>query len=160
MKRLQLACLAALFIFLTGCGVLAQQPPDQAVRLAVAQQLSSAQQTIAQGLGAQGLGASGQLKPNFKIDRLEVKNRKRVSEKRFQQSGYPSDIYKVEGTVKATLTASNYKVQQSGPFKVYLGTNPQESNDTENAADTQSPGSQSKIETWFMIRPDEPKLPQ
>ena len=152
--------MAALLIFLTSCGALAQQPPDQAVRLAVIQQLSHAQQTI-----AQGLGDSSQLKPNFKINRLEVKNRKRVAEKRFQRRGYPSDIYKVEGTVKATLTASNYKVQQSGPFKVYLGTNPKGSDNTENVADSQSASSESadsesKLETWFMISPDELKPPQ
>lgn len=146
--------MAALFIFLTGCRALAQQPPDQAVRLAVAQQLSNAQQTI-----AQGLGASNPIKPNFKIDKLEVKNRERVSEKRFQRSGYPSDIYKVEGTVKATLTASNRKVQQSGPFKIYLGTNSKDSTNTADA-DSQSIDSQSKIQTWFMINPDEPKPPQ
>ena len=142
--------MSALLIFLTSCGALAQQPPDQAIRLAVAQQLSNTQQAI-----AQGLGASIPIQPNFKIDKLEVKDRKRVSEERFQRDGYPSDIYKVEGTVKATLTASNRKIQQSGPFTVYLGTNPKDSATTEKGAD-----SQSKIETWFMISPDEPKPPQ
>lgn len=142
-------CLAVLLILLTGCGALAQQPPAQAVRLAVSQQLTHAQQLI-----AQELGISAQPEPNFKIDRLDIKSRERLSAKKFQRQGYPSDIYKVKGTVEATLTASHRKVQQSGPFEVYLGTNPKDS------ANTDGTDPQSKIETWFMISPDEPKPPQ
>lgn len=166
-------CLALVLTLLTSCGLLAQQPPEQAVRLAVIQQLSHAQQSIAQTLGAPNeLTPSLTLKPNFRIDKLDIASREKVSEKRFQQPGYPSDIYKVSGTLSTTLTAANRKIQQNSPFEVYLGTYiatkptkvsqkalPQKST-APNSAPEKDPEEFSVTnpeefpgETWFLIDP-------
>ncbi len=146
MKRLQLTCLAVLLSFLTSCNLLAQQPPTQAVRLAVIQQLTHTQQTIAQELGLTGQPT---LKPNFKIDKLDIQSRIRVTDPKFQQQGYPSDIYKVQGTISTTLTASERKIQQSGPFEIYLGTNPKTKGKTSQTNQSDDP-----LETWFLINPN------
>jgi len=180
---------ALLSTVLTGCGTLAQQPPTEAVRLAVIQQLTRNQQTIAQALRTTGTAAdiapdttpgtalgtaSGTtpLKPNFKLDRLSIDSRKKISEKRFQQERYPTDIYKVQGTLETTLTAPGRKIHQSSPFEVYLGTNPPAkptANSTPKIKNRKSgpvsdPASESAsepaIETWYLIDPDEPTQPQ
>ncbi len=158
MKRLQLVCLAVLLSFLTSCGLLMQQPPTQAVRLAVTQQLTHAQQTIAQELGVR---YQPTLKPNFKIDQLNIQSRAKVSEPRFQQPGYPSDIYKVKGSFNTTLKASDGKIQQSSPFEIYLGTNPKpKKNNPKTSANSEANDStwqNNPVETWFLINPNEVK---
>jgi hypothetical protein len=154
MKKLQLVCLAVLLSFLASCGLLAQQPPNQAVRLAVTQQLTHAQQTIAQELG---LANQSALKPNFKLEKLDIQSRTKVSEPRFQQKGYPHDIYKVQGSFNATLTTAERKIRQSSPFEVYLGTNPEAGAPSEGKSDSNS---DSKVETWFLIDTNEVKPTQ
>lgn len=157
--------MAILLTFVTSCGTLAQQPPTEAVRLAVSQQMANAQQAIAQGLGMSG-GISSQPKPNFTLDKLDIKSRERLSAKSFQSKGYPSELYKVTGTLTTTLAASNHKIQQNAPFEVYLGTTPKETNaqtdnNSENSPkDGSKDGPESDIETWFMISPDALKPPQ
>jgi hypothetical protein len=169
MKRFQLACLAILLSFLTSCGVLAQQPPNQAVRLAIAQQLSRTQQTIAQELGDRAA-----LKPNFTINKLNIQSRTKISNSKFHPKGYPADIYKVKGTFNATLTASDHKFQQVSPFEVYLGTHLEGlegdasaksdslSSKKSNPPNANPPSTDSKtdrkVETWFLIDPNKVKL--
>lgn len=139
-------CLA-LLLLLTGCGVLNQVPPNQAVKLAIAQQLTNAQQSIAQNLG---MPSEPEIKPNFTVNRINVESREKLaSSKRSSAAAvssrrYPGDLYRVRGTFEATLRAPNRKtqkkIQQSSAFEVYLGTDPQ---DTREA------------ETWFLIKPSE-----
>jgi hypothetical protein len=155
MKRLQLVCLAVLISFLTSCGLAAQQPPTQAVRLAVTQQLAHTQQTIAQELGFTDQPV---LKPNFKIDKLDIQSRTPVSAPISQQQGYPSAIYKVQGTVSTTLTSSEGKIQQSSPFEVYLGNNPKTKGTTSESNRSETNSSGSNVETWFLIDPQKMKL--
>jgi hypothetical protein len=155
MKRLQLVCLAVLLSVLTSCGILSQQPPNQAIRLAVTQQLTHSQQAIAQELG---LTHQSALKPNFKIEKLNIQSRTKVSdEPKFQQPGYPPDIYKVQGSFNATLTTAERKIQQSSPFEIYLGTHPKTGAPSEGKSESTP---DSKVETWFLINPNEMKLAQ
>ena len=116
MKRLQLACLAlclAIGLFLTSCGVLNQVPPDQAIRLAIAQQQTNVRQKISKGLGISEQ-ASSTLK--FKIDGLNVASRQKLGESKRLPQGYPENLYKVRGTFSATVNGSTQKMQQEGPF--------------------------------------------
>ncbi len=162
-QTVKAACLLGLVLLLTlltSCGILSQQPPNQAVRLAVSQQLSNLQNNIAQGLGID----EPALNPNFKIDKLEITSREKVSNPRFQQKGYPSDIYKVRGTVETTLTAASRKIQQTSPFEIYLGTNAlkkaakKSEQQNENRSKDQSENEpENKPETWYLIAPDVPK---
>ena len=120
--------LLATLLLLTGCGVLAQTPPDQAVKLAIAQTLANTQQSLAQDLQ---LDAA---KPNFKIKKITVKSRQQVNQPEFKQ--YPGDVYRVRGTFDATLNQS--ESSQSNPFDLYLSSDTQETD---------------KIETWYLIHP-------
>ena len=121
---------------------------------------------LLKGPGPFGLAYT--LEPNFKIDRLDIASREKVQEQRFQKKGYPSDIYKVQGTVETTLTVSSRKVQQASPFELYLGrdeppSRPAQSqrnssaNPTSNSADS---APKESIETWYLIASNQPKLPQ
>lgn len=119
--------------------------------------MADTQQAIAQELGL-STEALGQPKPNFTLNELDIKSRERLSAKRFQRQGFPSDIYKVKGTLTATLAASSHKIQQSAPFEVYLGTNPEENQKKTSA---QADGdAKNGPEIWFMISPDALTPPQ
>lgn len=134
MKRLKLVCLTLLLIILTGCGVLSQTPPDRAVKLALAQQLTHTQQILAQDLG---MAASDSV-PNFKIDRLTVTSRQKLAKSSLQRDDIPGDAYRVRGTFEATLTGANRQIQQSSPFDIYL------------SADLKG---DSETQTWFFFQP-------
>ena len=134
MKRLRLACLILLMIVLTSCGVLSQTPPTQAIKLALAQQLTDTQQTLARDLGV----ADSPSAPNFKINRITVDSRKKLDKSRLQREDIPGDAYRVRGTFEATLTGANRRIQQSSPFEIYL------SADLEDDSETQ---------TWFFFQP-------
>ncbi len=137
----------ALLLLLTGCGVLNQVPPNRAVKLAIAQQLTNTQQSIAQSLG---MAPEPEIKPNFTVNRLNVESREkltgsqRVSAAAISPRRYPGDLYRVRGTFEATLRAPNrktqQKIQQSSAFEVYLSTDPQDTRE---------------IETWFLVKPSE-----
>ena len=133
MKRLRLACLILLMIVLTSCGVLSQTPPTQAIKLALAQQLTDTQQTLARDLGV----ADSPSAPNFKINRITVDSRKKLDKSRLQREDIPGDAYRVRGTFEATLTGANRRIQQSSPFEIYL------SADLEDDSETQ---------TWFFFQ--------
>ncbi|MGB7248348.1 MAG: hypothetical protein WBC73_05360 [Phormidesmis sp.] len=147
MKRFKLAGLALSLVFLTslltGCDRFSQVPPNQAVKLAIAHQLTKTQQALAQDLGL-ATTATGESKPNFKIDALVVQSREKLTDPTFQQDRYPSDLYRVRGTYQAHLTAPSLRSTQSEqpdtPFDLYLGTNPQ-------------PDSEGDVETWFLVEP-------
>lgn len=128
---LRIICLAVLLL-LTSCGVLAQTPPDQAVKLAIAQTLTNQQQAIAQTLN---LSAS---KPNFKIEKIDIKNRQKITSPDFKQ--YPGEVYRIRGTFDTTLRgpAKSPQLEPNNPFDLYLSTDPQDT---------------SEIETWFLIYP-------
>lgn len=140
MKRLSLVCLAALLILLTGCGVMAETPPKQAIQLALSQRLENTQASLALGLGlSDELGRT----PNFKINQLTVQSREKLTGEAFENRA-PGDVYRVRGTFSTTLTISNpskhaNSFQQSSPFEIYLGSSPQDAN--------------SDVETWFVIKP-------
>lgn len=151
MKRLQLVCIALLFLLLTSCGVLSQTPPNQAIELAIAQQQTNIQQAIAQGLGTQAEAAT---KPNFKINQLNVKNRQKLSLPAAQQKRLPASLYKVRGTFEATLSTPEQTIRQENPFEVYLGTNDLDDN-LENKSTEPEP-----TQTWYLIPPDSLKPPQ
>ncbi len=143
MKRLQLVCIALLFLLLASCGVLNQVPPDQAIRLAIAQQQTNIQQEI-----SKGLGLSAQTEPalKFSIDKLTVENRQKLTGSTLSQPGYPDSIYKVRGTFDATLNSSEQAIHQQSPFEVYLGAHSQPERTDKPEADT--------VETWYLVPPD------
>ncbi len=127
---------------LTGCGVLNQVPPDQAVKLAIAQQLTQTQQTITQILDQP---SPAEFEPNFKIKRLTVSNREKLSGPALQKalgdslaSRLPGDVYRVRGTFSAALTARPRQTQNS-PFQVYLSSG--------------LPASAADVETWYLLKP-------
>ncbi len=145
MKMFRVLCLA-LLLLLTGCGVLNQVPPNQAVKLAIAQQLTNTQQSIAQNLG---MLSESEIKPNFTVNRLSVESREKLSGPQRVSAAvsphrYPGDLYRVRGTFEATLRAPNRKIQtkiqRSSAFEVYLSTDPQDT---------------SEVETWFLVRPSD-----
>lgn len=145
-KGLRLLCLMCLLLlstsFLSSCSPFAQVPPDQVVRLAIMRQLSHSQRTIAQDLGLLGGTNSDELKPNFKIDKITVSSREKVTSSEVARSGAAQsqniqEIYRVRGSFEAKLTQS--KTQQpsvSSPFDLYLGTSSTETDD---------------LETWFLL---------
>lgn len=140
-------CLA-LLLLLTSCSLLAQTPPERAVELAITQQLSRTQQTLAQNLGmlAQQNLEKG-VKPNFKIDSITVQRREQVTDlNQFEQSNIGqtvNEVYKVSGTFDATLATDNLKKQQKdSPFEVFLGREVKE----------EDPGN-NPVETWYFIQP-------
>lgn len=140
MKIFRVLGLALLLLMglLTSCAVLNQMPPDQAVKLAIAHQLTHTQQAIAQDLGIQkGL----QDTPNFKIDKLTIQGREKLNKQPVHQGPITGDVYRVRGTFSATLDALGHPIQESSPFDIYLSTNPQD----DNAA----------VKTWFLIEPDQ-----
>jgi len=138
MKKLWIICATVLLIGLSSCGNLAQVPPEDAVQIAVMQQLVKAQNTISQDLG---LPVSAT--PNFKIDRLTIRRREKLNDSMFGAEGYPSEIYKVSGTVETTLNALDSKTQHTSPFEVILGTTPP-------ALEAAAP----EVESWYLIPPD------
>ena len=126
-----------LLLFVTGCGAFAQVPPDRAVQLAIARQLTHTQHTLARDLGI-AVETDLAFKPNFKIDNFTVSSRQKIPS---ADARYPGDVYRVRGTFKATLAAPNRQlkaasVQQTSPFDIYLSTNPKDDSD---------------VETWFLI---------
>lgn len=127
---LRLILLVALLL-LTSCGILPQTPPDQVVKLAIAQTLTNTQQTLAQDLN---LNAP---KPNFKLKKFTVKSRENVKDPAFRQ--YPGEVYRVRGTFDITLASSAQTSSQTdNPFDLYLSTDTKETDD---------------VETWFLIDP-------
>lgn len=144
MKRLRLLGIAvllmALLIGLSSCTAFASVPPDEAVRLAIAQQLTHTQQTLAQALGFESIPA-----PNFKIDSFTVKSREKLNPSEFSRNDIPSELYRVKGTFATALTAPALKakpvVQQNSPFEIYLASEPQ----------PQDSDSTDKVQTWFLV---------
>ncbi|CAN5814662.1 hypothetical protein BH23CYA1_BH23CYA1_22830 [soil metagenome] len=137
---LLLACLA--MFALTGCGLLNQVPPDQVVKLAIAQQLTQTQQTITQALGQP---SAAELEPNFKIKQLAVSEREKLSGPTLQKALGDSlsnrlsgDVYRVRGTFSAAIAARPRQTQDS-PFEVYLSPDFQ-------AGD-------AEVETWYLLKP-------
>lgn len=139
-------CLSLLLLLLTSCSLLAQTPPDKAVELAIARQLSYTQQTLAQSLGVldkQALKSS--INPNFKIDSITVQSRDKITDLsslgRKNLSQTVSEVYRVRGKFDTTLTASSLQKKQKGsPFEVLLGKAAAETNADSNP-----------IETWYFI---------
>lgn len=143
MKRLQLVCIVLLFWLLTSCGVLNQVPPDQAIRLAIAQQQTNIRQEISNGLG---LSAQADPTLKFKIDKLTVASRQKLTGSTLSKPGYPDSLYKVRGTFDAILANPEQTIRQESPFELYLGTNSQGKESDKSTADT--------VETWYLIPPD------
>lgn len=155
---LRLICLG-LLLLLTGCGLWAKVPPDQAIRLAIAQQLASTQQTLAVDLGLAS-SQSAELAPNFNITQLEVTSREKIAEAQSpgqssgQSSGLspaqlPGSLYHVRGSFSATLTPSERPsrqapIVQKSPFDLYLSSTPDQ-HDT-------------SVETWFWVKPEQVPL--
>mgnify|MGYP001030652446 FL=1 len=148
MKVIKLICLSLLLLLtssLSGCGVFTKTPPDKAVELAIAHQLARTQQTIARDLGI--LTDSTTLsdrepnfsKPNFKIEKVSVQNREKITESKTlprseNNSIFYNEVYRVKGTFEASLEDRYPAVE--GPFEVRLGT------DTTDEAD---------VQTWYLI---------
>ena len=143
MKKLQLVCIALLFLLLTSCGVLNQVPPDQAIRLAIAQQQTNIRQEISNGLGL-STQANSTLK--FKIDKLTVASRQKLTGSTLSKPGYPDSLYKVRGTFDAILANPAQAIRQKSPFEIYLGTNSQNKEAEKSEANS--------VETWYLIAPD------
>ena len=137
LRRLCLVCLLLSTSFLTGCGGFAQVPPEEAVRLAIAQQLTHTQQAIAQDLGLLASTDNDSFKPNFKIEKITVKSREKVTDSEISNRRNIQEVYRVRGNFEAKLTRSKSKQPPtSSPFELYLGTNPTEANGPE---------------TWFLL---------
>ncbi len=137
LRRLCLVCLLLSISFLTSCGGFAQMPPEEAVRLAIAQQLTHTQQAIAQDLGLLASTDDGSFKPNFKIEKITVKSREKVTNSEIANRQNVQEVYRVRGDFEAKLTHSkNQQPPTSSPFELYLGTNPTEA---------------SGPETWFLL---------
>lgn len=132
--------LMGLLIGLSSCAAFASVPPDAAVRLAIAQQLTHTQQTLAQNLGFESTPA-----PNFKIDHLTIQSREKLNPSEFSRNDIPGDLYRVRGTVETALTApalnAKATVQQNSPFEIYLASQPQ----------TQDVKATDKVQTWFLV---------
>ena len=141
LRLLFLVCLLLSTSLLSGCSAFAQMPPDQVVRLAIARQLSHTQQTIAQGLGV-AESEGNDLEPNFKIDKITVKSREKVTDAQIAgseavQSQNIQEVYRVRGSFEAKLAQSKTKQPPiSSPFDLYLGTSSIEVDDPE---------------TWFLL---------
>lgn len=139
MKVFRLVCIAMLLLF-TGCGVFAQTPPEQAIRLAIAQRLTQTQQNIAENLGIVSDNASPErIKPNFTVDDVNVNSREKLTASPLLKHPNVGEVYRVKGTYKATLSRQiSQKAQQDAPFDLLLGT------DTEQSGE---------IQTWYLIEP-------
>ena len=115
MKKFWIVCVALLVIGLNSCSGLAEIPPEEAVRLAVTQQFQKVQTAIAADLDLPSTAQS-----NFKVDKLSINRREKLTEREFPTEGYPSNLpsnlYKVSGTVETTLTTAVGKSQQVAPF--------------------------------------------
>ena len=135
----RLVCVAMLLL-LTGCGVFAQTPPEQAIRLAIAQQLTQTQQTIAENLGIVSDNAPPErIKPNFTVDNVNVNSREKLTASPLLQHPNVREVYRVRGTYKATLTQiPSQKTQKETPFDLVLGTDADQ---------------ESEIQTWYLIQP-------
>ncbi|MEM8502646.1 MAG: hypothetical protein AAF716_05775 [Cyanobacteria bacterium P01_D01_bin.1] len=145
MRGLRLLFLVCLLLFtglLSGCSAFTQVPPDQVVRMAITRQLSHTQQTIAQDLGLLVSADNEELKPNFRIDKITVETREKVTNSEVGRSEVVQnqnikEIYRVRGSFEAKLTGSKTKQPPiSSPFDLYLGTNSNEADD---------------LETWFLL---------
>ncbi len=141
LRLLFLVCLLLSTSLISGCSALAQVPPDQVVRLAIARQLSHTQQTIAQGIGLPG-GADDKPESNFRIDKITVKSREKITDAEIAdseavQSQNIQEVYRVRGSFEAKLARSKTKQPPiSSPFDLYLGTSSIEVDD---------------LETWFLL---------
>ncbi|WP_227499987.1 hypothetical protein [Synechococcus sp. PCC 7335] len=140
MRALRLLCLVCLLLstsYLTGCSTLAQVPPDQAIRLAITQQLSQTQQAIANDLGLIEDADSDSLQPNFKLEKVIVSSREKVGNFESAKHRGIQDVYRVRGSFEAKLTHPIAQQSQTqSPFDLYLGTNPTEADGPE---------------TWFLL---------
>ncbi len=164
MKVIRLICLSLLLLLtsgLTGCGVFNKTPPDKAVELAIAHQLSQTQQTLAHDLGlltdkpTANLSQAGVPEfnvlvpnfptPNFKIEKVNIQKREKVTASKplprdQNNRAYYNEVYSVKGTFEASLD-DRYRAVE-GPFEVRLGT------------DTASEGaSEASMQTWYVIEP-------
>ncbi len=140
MKIAKLMCIA-LLLLLVSCGVLSQNPPPEAVELAITQQLMHKQQSIAQTLERSShANPVANLEPSFEIEDISVSSRTKVTDSEQLSRPEINEVYKVNGTFKAKLKAPGYP-ESSSPFEVYLGTN--------TLADPPADG----VETWFLIQP-------
>ena len=140
----RLLCLAVMLL-LTSCAPLSNLfnpvPPDEAIRLAITQQLAHVQQSLAQGVG---LPTPSQ--PNFKIEHLQVQSREKLSAQTFPLARYPEEVYRVTGSFDAVLFTPGQSakvVQENAPFEAYLGYNPPPVEQDASEA----------VETWFLIEP-------
>ncbi|MEL6492662.1 MAG: hypothetical protein AAFQ95_22155 [Cyanobacteria bacterium J06621_3] len=145
MKILKLMCCLTLLLLLTSCGVLTQRPPDQAVKLAITQQLTNVQQSIAKDLRISNKGNA--TRPNFEIEKVTVRSRQKLKASDALMRQYSdqnmTELYRVQGTFNAMIIGSSaQKIRQEGPFEVYLG--------TDAVPDTEEP---EAVETWFLIQP-------
>ncbi|MBE9063124.1 hypothetical protein [cf. Phormidesmis sp. LEGE 11477] len=139
LRWLCLGCLLLLTSGVTGCQALAQVPPDKAVRLAIAQQLSQTQQAIAQDLGLLQ-GSEDESKANFKLEKVTVNSREKVTDLESAQRHNIQDVYRVRGSFEAKLLHPiGQPPPTRSPFELYLGTNP-----------TEADG----LETWFVLNSD------
>lgn len=139
MRVLRWLCLICLLLStscLTSCRSLAQVPPDQAVQLAIAQQLSHTQQAIAQDLGLLDMRQGDRVNPNFKIRKITVDSREKISDLESAKRHNIQDVYRVRGTFEANLIDSIGQPPAHSPFDLYLGTTPAETNGPE---------------TWFLL---------
>lgn len=139
MRVIKLVCIG-LLILLSGCGVFAQTPPESAIRLAIAQQLTHTQQGLAKDLGlTQKSRFANGLEPNFKVDKVYVQRRDKLTDSRVLGRESIDEAYRVRGTFDATLTGpSKQKFQQNSSFDLLLGT------DSEDVGE---------IKTWFLLQP-------
>ena len=131
-RLLVLSALILVTNLLSGCSVLAQTPPDQAVRLAIAQTLTVEQQNITNALDLEPS------KPSFKIEKIDIQSRQKITEPAFKP--YPGEVYRVRGTFDAALKGAAKSLQvESAPFDIYLSSDPQDTEETE---------------TWYLLHPN------
>ena len=138
MKVIRLMCLA-LLLLLTGCGIFSKTPPEQAIRIAIEQQLTQTQQSLAQELGlTPRQSADENFTPNFQVKQIKVARREKTNSPRPLNNSSLSEIYKVSGTFDAILTTPTGRTSQpDSPFEMYLATDP-----TQTEA----------VKTWFVIQ--------
>ena len=138
MRKFWIIFVALLTVSLTSCGTFAQIPPEEAIRIAVTQQLTQVQDAI-----AQDLGISTPITSSFKVKEITINQRQKVNDPLFSSTGYPDDIYRVSGTVETTLVTEREKTEQTAPFEVYLGTTPSDTAEEKNKS--------ADIETWYIV---------
>ncbi|MEO0806317.1 MAG: hypothetical protein AAFY33_08430 [Cyanobacteria bacterium J06643_4] len=139
MRVIKLLCIG-LLLLLSGCGVFAQTPPESAIRLAIAQQLTHMQQGLSKDLGlTQKSRPANRFEPNFKVDKVYIQRRDKVTNSRILGRESIDEAYRVQGTFDATLLGpSKQKFQQNSSFDLLLGT------DSEDV---------SEVKTWFLLQP-------